>query len=275
MTLALGAPATVSAALSFPHEVLVEDRTGQPSIPSPESVITTFQPRPSIVDPAFRSALTSILGNREPGSSITSYGTTLIMEAPTQAWVMLMPPGDQDPPGLPTLLLRPGRLAPASPRTTASRRAQRRAPRAAAVLTPAEELRRLTGLQPSLLANLFQVSRTTFYKWLEGATPRDERFQHLVEVVAHVKEARQRLPPSTDFTAWLRTPISPGAKSPLEYLREARFSVFRGLVLRTASGGLSPPVTSAMPPRQTNRLDRALSRERISPTPRTEDDEDS
>src|SRR5262249_22934958 len=137
-----------------------------------------------------------------------------------------------------------------------------------ASVTPAEELRALTRLPPGLLADLFGVSRTTFYKWIEGTTPRDERFQHLVEALAHVKDARQRLPQTIDFTAWLRTPIAPGAKTPLEYLRERRFSLFRGLILRatSANAGLVP-VTSSIPSQPVSRAERLAARERVSPSP--------
>jgi hypothetical protein len=124
-----------------------------------------------------------------------------------------------------------------------------------------------------MLAQLFGVSRTAYYKWMEGATPRDERFQHLVDVLSHVKDARRRLAPSIDFASWLRTPIAPGAKPPIDYLRDSKFTIFRGLVLRAASATTMPSVSSSIPSRVTSSAERMAARERISPSPRFEDDE--
>jgi hypothetical protein len=107
---------------------------------------------------------------------------------------------------------------------------------------------------------------------MEGATPRDERFQHLVEVLSHVKDARGRLPSSVDFASWLRTPIAPGAKPPIDYLRDSEFAVFRGLVLRAASATTMPPVSSSIPSRVTSAAERRAARERISPSPRFDDE---
>jgi hypothetical protein len=108
---------------------------------------------------------------------------------------------------------------------------------------------------------------------MDGATPRDDRFQHLVEVLSHVKDARCRLPSSVDFASWLRTPIAPGAKPPIDYLRDSKFTVFRGLVLRAASATTMPPVSSFIPSHVTSAAERMAARERISPSPRFEDDE--
>jgi hypothetical protein len=262
-----------SGYVPFPTDVVMEDRTGQPPISTEilaiEGALPVFQRQGALADPGLRSALVGVLGSQgEPGGSITSYGTVLVMEVP--AWATLVSPSD--PSALPMLVIRATRATPVAP-VAPSQRVPRRARPPATVITPAEELRSLTGLAPGMLADLFGVSRTTFYKWIEGATPRDERFQHLVDVVTHVRDARQRLPSSVDFAAWLRTPISPGAKTPLEYLREARFSVFRGLVLRAASAGLAQTVASTIPSRPMSRSERAIARERISPTPRVEDDE--
>ncbi len=263
-----------SGYVPFPTDVFLEDRTGQPPISTEilaiEGALPVFQGQGALADPGLRSALVGVLGSQgEPGRSITSYGTVLVMEVP--AWATLISPSD--PSALPTLVIRSSRAAPLASAAAPSQRVPRRARPPATAITPAEELRSVTGLAPGMLADLFGVSRTTFYKWIEGATPRDERFQHLVDVVTHVKDARQRLPSSVDFAAWLRTPISPGAKTPLEYLREARFSVFRGLVLRAASAGLAQPVASTIPSRPMSRTERAIARERISPTPRVDDDE--
>jgi len=142
-------------------------------------------------------------------------------------------------------------------------------------VTPAKELLDLSGLSSATLAEVFGVSRTMYYKWKEGATPRDERFQHLVNVLAHVKAARQQLATVVDFTSWLRTPISPGAKTPLDYLRVSNFNVFRGLVLRASAAQFtSAPLRSVIPEQKMSAAERVALRERISPSPRIEDDED-
>lgn len=263
-----------SGYVPFPADVVLEDGTGQPPISTEilalEGVLPVFEPRAPIVDPTLCSALVGVLGGQpEAGHSITSYGTVLVMDSP--GWATLVTPSD--PFDLPTLVLRAHRGVSLGSSPSARPPVARKTRPVAITVTPAEELRSLTGLPPGMLADLFGVSRTTFYKWIEGATPRDARFQHLVDVLTHVKDARKRLPASIEFTAWLRTPISPGAKTPLEYLREARFSVFRGLVLRAASASVAALVTSAIPSRPMSRLERALARERISPTPRVEDDE--
>jgi hypothetical protein len=175
--------------------VVLEDRTGQPistGILALEGALPLFQSRAPIADSDLRSALVGVLGSHaEGGHSITSYGTVLIMAAP--AWATLVTPSD--PFDLPTLVIRAHRgVQPVS--SAARPRIMRKTRPVATTITPAEELRSLTGLQPGMLAGVFGVSRTTFYKWIDGATPRDERFQHLVDVLTHVKEARQRLPPS-------------------------------------------------------------------------------
>jgi hypothetical protein len=76
-----------------------------------------------------------------------------------------------------------------------------------------------------------------------------------------------------DFASWLRTPIAPGAKPPIDYLRDSKFTVFRGLVLRAASATTMPPVSSSIPSRVTSAAERRAARERISPSPRFDDDE--
>ncbi len=43
-----------------------------------------------------------------------------------------------------------------------------------------------------------------------------------------------------DLLAWLRAPVYPGGKSPLDYLREKRIRVFRGLVMSARDGRINP-----------------------------------
>jgi len=141
--------------------------------------------------------------------------------------------------------------------------------------TPAEELRSITRLAPAILARIFGVSRSMYYRWVEGAIPRDERFQHLLDVLTHVKDAEKKLPSSIDFTAWLRTPISPGGRNPLDLLERKRFSTFRGLIVRARSSEmhLSTPLPSALSAATRRTEGQARLRERISPSPRIEDDD--
>lgn len=263
-----------SGYVPFPPDLVLRGRTGQQSVStellSLEGALPLSQAHTPATDPALRSALVGVLGRREEGRSMTSYGTVLVIE-PAAVATFVNPPSD--PLSLPTFVLHAVRIAHAATHATGASRFTRKTRSAMPAITPAEELRSLTGLAPGRLADLFSVSRTTFYKWMEGATPRDERFQHLVDMLAHVKDARRRLPSSVDIAAWLRTPISPGAKTPLEYLRDLRFNVFRGLVLRQASVGLAPTVTSVLPSRQMTRIERAIAHERIAPHPRVEDDE--
>src|SRR5262249_46149222 len=143
------------------------------------------------------------------------------------------------------------------------------APIGTATVSAAEELREASGLQPGKLADLFGVSRATFYKWMQGATPRDLRFQHLWAVLAHVTESPRRLSMSTDLRLWLRTPISAGGRTPLDFLREKRFSAFRGLLVRATSAemGLSSPRSSVIS-QPMSREEVRLARERLNPSPR-------
>jgi len=277
MTLTLVDRQGPSGYLPLPGDVVLEDRTGQPPVANEilalEGSLPVFQHRARVANPALQSSLVEALGGRTgPCPSITSYGTVLVIDAPT--WVTLVT--SAEPSEFSTVVVRSQRGLQPAPPPSARGRAPAERQNESEVVTPAEELRSITRLPPGMLAELFGVSRTTFYKWVEGATPRDERFQHLVDVLTHVKDARRRLPPAIEFTSWLRTPISPGAKAPLEYLRERRFSLFRGLILRATSAGmgLTAPVASSIPVRAMSPDERALARERVSPSPRAEADEE-
>ena len=159
-----------SGYVPFPSEVILEDRTGQPAVSTEilalEGALPMFRPRIHITDPALRSALVGVLGRQvEAGRSITSYGMVFIVEAP--AWATLVTPSD--PLDLPTIVLCAQRGAQFAPSASASPRVARKARPSPTAITPAEALRSLTGLAPGMLAGLFMVSRTTFYKWIEGA----------------------------------------------------------------------------------------------------------
>lgn len=142
-------------------------------------------------------------------------------------------------------------------------------------LTAAEELRAVSRLTPQQLAQVFGVSRTAFYKWMEGATPREETFTHLMEALNHIKDAKRKLDGITDLSTWLRTPIAAAGKSPLQYIKEHQFSVFRGLVVRARSpvSGFSQVKAPTIQPSMST-FERRLARERLSPSAQFEDDDE-
>jgi len=240
---------------------LLEDRTGQPlgnaELLAFEGALPVFREGGRAMDPALFALLGGALHGGGIGTtSVTSYRIAVTVEG--SGLIRLIAP---DHPADPPTVVWHSTRAPLVRESLATK------PVVEPVVTPAEELRTVTGLPPSLLAGIFDVSRTTFYKWLEGAMPRDARLQHLLDVLAHTKEAQQRLPSSVDFGVWLRTPIAPGASKPIDYLRDRRFQVFRGLVLRAASASGTPEVRSVLPSRYVDRQLRAIERERISPRP--------
>jgi hypothetical protein len=254
---------------------MLDDRTGQAPVSTELLALDGTLPVPIVhgCEAYLANTLTSsfvaaLVSRTEPGQTGTSYSTVFIID-PSAFCTFVT----HEPFQLSTVVVKPQRASQValgfSPRIPAAVAGRNE------IVTPAEELRSLTRLPPAMLADVFGVSRTTFYKWIEGATPRDERFQHLVDTLTHIKDARQRLPSTIDLASWLRTPISPGAKTPLDYLRERRFTVFRGLILRAASTSMGlTPVASSIPARALTREERAVERERLSPSPRIDDDED-
>jgi len=143
------------------------------------------------------------------------------------------------------------------------------------IITPAKKLRSITHLPIAILADLFEVSRTTYYKWMSGVTPHNEHFQHLIDVLIHIEDAQKRLPASVDLSIWLRTPISSGAKTPLDYLHNRKFSIFCGLILREKSTNMKfdNPIPLPFPGPMMSSEERKIARERTSPLPRIEIEE--
>jgi hypothetical protein len=249
---------------SLPGQVVLEDRTGytatlaevrafcgvRPSSPK-GSIAETLGPTPWMIG----AMLGALVAQGDTTGFVTGYSPPLVIESPAFAVVATSPPGG---PGT-SFIVRLGRRV----RRNTSSRSTSSPP-----LSAAEELRAISGLQLGKLAEFFGVSRTTYYKWMEGATPRDARFQQLVDVLAHAKDAQRKLPPSIELSVWLRTPISPGGRSPLDLLRERRFSTFRGLLVRATSEemGLTSPLPSIVATRM-SREQSAIARERISPAP--------
>jgi transcriptional regulator with XRE-family HTH domain len=104
------------------------------------------------------------------------------------------------------------------------------------VAIQAERLREISGLKVESLAEIFKVSRPTYHKWLAGSPPHDEHREHLLEVLALVEEANQRLGSPGATNTWLLTPVSGGGKKPIDYLSEREYSIFRGFLLRVRTG---------------------------------------
>lgn len=259
-----------SGYVPLPRDIVLDRRTGQSPVGtellSLDGIFSLGQLTAATGGGKFQLSLIAALLGGDSRRSVTSYRNFMVIEE-----------------AMPITYCAPGQVLigmrrPAGP-LPASAEPLRLLPQRAGVIavTPAEELRTLSGLSPVLLARIFGVSRTTYYKWIEGATPRDARFQHLVDVLAHIKEAQQRLSPSVDIAAWLRTPVAPGGKNPLDYLAAQRFSTFRGLLLRatSAQAGFSSPLPSALALPPLSRADYLAGRERVSPTPRIEDPDET
>ncbi len=100
----------------------------------------------------------------------------------------------------------------------------------------ARRLREISGLKVEYLAKIFGVSRTTYYKWIEGSPPHDVHRESLLEVLALVEEVAQRLGSVGATNSWLLTPVSPGGKKPIDYLAEREYATFRGFSLRIRTG---------------------------------------
>lgn len=110
----------------------------------------------------------------------------------------------------------------------------------------AEHLREMSGLKVERLAEIFGVSRTTYYKWIAGSPLHDMHREHLLEVFTLIEEANQRLGGSGATNVWLLTPVSPGGKKPIDYLSEREYSIFRGFLLRIRTvEGVFQPITSS------------------------------
>jgi hypothetical protein len=252
---------------NLPTKLVFEDRTGYvgnlaqvqalcgAQATSPKGWLSAGQGQVPLVIGAMLGAL---VAHGDTTTNPTGYAPPIQIEAPAFAVVATAPPGVAGT----SLIVRLRRGA----RRTISTRSTTPPP-----LSAAEELRTISGLAPGKLADFFGVSRTTYYKWITGATPRDSRFQQLVDVLAHTKDAQRKLPPSIELSAWLRTPISPGGRSPLDLLRERRFSTFRGLLVRATSEEmvLSSPLPSIVAA-PLSREELVVARERINPSLRAD-----
>lgn len=123
------------------------------------------------------------------------------------------------------------------PKTYSSRSVQESLPDTNSVSAQAERLRAVSGLRTSHLAKIFPVSRTTYQNWLTGAkAPHQTHRELLLEVLPLMEEAVQRLGSPSAVSNWLLTPVSPGGKKPIDYLKAQQFSAFRGFLLQVRTG---------------------------------------
>jgi len=95
-----------------------------------------------------------------------------------------------------------------------------------------ERLREISGLTIERLAEIFDVSRTTYHKWISGTPLRDAHREHLLEVLPLMEQAAQRLGSTNATSTWLLSPVSPGGKKPIDYLAAREYTTFRGFLLR-------------------------------------------
>jgi transcriptional regulator with XRE-family HTH domain len=100
----------------------------------------------------------------------------------------------------------------------------------------AERLREISGLTIERLAEIFDVSRTTYYKWISGSPLHELHREHLLEVLPLIEEAVKRLGNPSSTSTWLLTPVSPGGKKPIDYLAARDYTIFRGFLLRGRTG---------------------------------------
>jgi len=100
----------------------------------------------------------------------------------------------------------------------------------------AERLREISGLKVECLAEIFGVSRTTYYRWLSGSLLHNVHREHLLEVLSLIDEVVGRLGSPGATNTWLLTPVSPGGKKPIEYLSTRQYNTFRGFLLRVCTG---------------------------------------
>lgn len=115
---------------------------------------------------------------------------------------------------------------------------------------PAAALRELTQLPVERLADVFGVSRVTYYNWMSGKPIALDNLARLKTIVALLKQAKSFLHlQARDFGRWLITPVGPSGDSPLDFLREGADARVRALAMRipmpqepTESGALSKAV---------------------------------
>ncbi len=95
-----------------------------------------------------------------------------------------------------------------------------------------EDIRAGSGLPLNRVSELLGVSRPTLYKWLEGITPRGRAREHLLRTAQLLEDVARRLEDPTSVGAWLLTPISASGQTPFDLLRDRKYDMFRGFLLR-------------------------------------------
>jgi len=141
----------------------------------------------------------------------------------------------------------------------------------------AERLREISDLKVECLAEIFGVSRATYYKWLSGSLLHNVHREHLLEVLPLIEEVVRRLGSPGTTNTWLLTPVSPGSKKPIEYLSTRQYNTFRGFLLRVRTGQekFRPLTPSKLAYRERPREDIEDELERLRPRAWIdEDDED-
>jgi len=100
----------------------------------------------------------------------------------------------------------------------------------------ATSLRESSGLDIESLAQIFQVSRVTYHRWLRGLPVSKKHRASLLEIQSLIAEARRRLGSPEAVGIWLLTPVSPGGKKPIEYLAAKQYDLFRGFLIHQRTG---------------------------------------
>jgi hypothetical protein len=88
----------------------------------------------------------------------------------------------------------------------------------------AKEILRITGNNISNLApDMFDVTRPTFYHWLNGRPMDAENERRLRQSLDILERAAQRRGVGAALSAWLETPVGPESITPMELLRTKAF----------------------------------------------------
>lgn len=99
----------------------------------------------------------------------------------------------------------------------------------------ADELKELSGLYLGELAAMLGVSKTAYQGWRASRGIRAQHQEHLLQVLALIREASSRLGGSANAVrTWLRTPLWPGGSTPLQLAKEQQYRALRGAVLGIA-----------------------------------------
>lgn len=246
-----------SGYVARPQQIIVEDRTGTDLVS--EVMIPFDRPIPSNWKTGILPTVAQLVFDQCHGGSTTTYRRVMCIDS--NVWTSRSYCLDADSF---VIVKQLRRVSP--PSITLVQKTES--------VTAAEELRTVSRLTPQQLAQVFGVSRTTFYNWMEGATPREETFTHLMETLNHIKDAKKKLDGIVELSLWLRTPIAAGGKTPLHYIKEQQFSVFRGLVVRARSPVSTSQVKAPTIQPSMSTFERRLARERLSPSAQFDDEDE-